>query len=139
MVKKAPDWMGQRWIAFTPICPPRRQTSRVLSRLDQNLGVAFMGDTKGGAFDVEGRMAREWLSEPLNANGRPNSDVLKPWVNGLDLTRRPRDMWIIDFGWTMGEGEAALYERPFTDVLEKVKPGRDGHRLALSATIGGGT
>ena len=60
-----------------------------------------MGDTKGGAFDIDGRIARAWLCEPLNANGRPNSDVLKPWVNGLDLTRRRRDMWIIDFGWTM--------------------------------------
>ena len=44
-----------------------------------------------------------------NPNGRPNSDVLRPWANGLDVTRR-RDMWIIDFGWEMCEAEAALYE-----------------------------
>ena len=39
-----------------------------------------MGDTKGGAFDIEGRLARAWLAEPLNPNDRPNSDVLSPWV-----------------------------------------------------------
>ena len=78
-----------------------------------------MGDTKGGAFDIDGRLARAWLAEPLNPNGRPSSDVLSPWINGLDLTRRPRDMWIIDFGWTMGEGEASLYEAPFQHALSK--------------------
>jgi type II restriction/modification system DNA methylase subunit YeeA len=39
-------------------------------RLPENAGVAFMGDTKGGAFDVPGALARRWLVEPLNPNGR---------------------------------------------------------------------
>jgi type II restriction/modification system DNA methylase subunit YeeA len=99
-------------------------------RLPENAHVAFMGDTKGGAFDVDGSLARAWLAEPLNANGRSNSDVLTPWINGLDLTRRGRDMWIVDFGWTMSEGEAALYEAPFSHALEKVKAERDGNRRA---------
>ncbi len=60
--------------------------------LRENAGVGFMGDTKGGAFDIEGKLARAWLTEPINPNGRPNSDVLAPWVNGLDVTRRPRDI-----------------------------------------------
>ena len=108
------------------------ERSNLVTTLPQteNLGVAFMGDTKGGAFDIEGRLARAWLAEPLNPNGRPNSDVLSPWINGFDLTRRPRDMWIIDFGWSMGEGEATFYESPFAHVLEKVKPERDGNRRA---------
>ena len=29
-------------------------------------------------------------------------------MNGMDVTRRPADKWIIDFGWEMSEGEAAL-------------------------------
>ncbi len=53
------------------------------------------------------------LHTPLNPNGRPNSDVLKPWVNGFDLIRRARDWWIVDFGWTMSEKQAAFYEDPF--------------------------
>ena len=83
-------------------------------------------------------MAREWLCEPLNANGRPNSDVLKPWVNGLDFTRRPRDMWIIDFGWAISEREAALYQAPFAFILEKVKPDATAIGAQLTAITGGG-
>ncbi len=45
-------------------------------RIPANSGVAFMGDTKGGPFDVPGDVAREWLRLPANPNGRPNADVL---------------------------------------------------------------
>lgn len=91
-------------------------------RLKENEAVAFMGDTKGGAFDVPGDLARTWLREPLNPNGRPNSDVLRPWINGLDINRRPRDMWIVDFGAKMGEAEATFYEAPFAHIAEHVRP-----------------
>ena len=80
----------------------------------QNIGAAFMGDIKGGAFDVPGDMAREWLRLPANPNGRPNSDVLKPWMNGMDMTRRQAGKWVVDFGFRMDESDAALYEAPFT-------------------------
>ena len=79
-----------------------------------------MGDTKGGAFDIFGNIARTWLKAPLNPNGRPNSDVLRPRANGLDVTRRPRDMWIIDFGFTMSEAQAALYQQPFEYAAETI-------------------
>ena len=98
------------------------------SRLPENAGVAFMGDTKNGAFDVAGDLAREWLRLPANPNGRPNSDVLRPWVNGMDLTRRPAGKWIIDFGTEMTETQAALYERPFAHVSEHVRPKREKNR-----------
>ena len=100
------------------------------SRLPQNSGVAFMGDTKGGPFDIPGEQAREWLRLPTNPNGRPNSDVLKPWVNGMDLTRRPSGKWIVDFGWDMSENEAAPYEAPFQWIKEHVYPMRQRNRRA---------
>ena len=62
-------------------------------RLPENAGVAFMGDTKGGPFDVGGDQAREWLRLPANPNAQTNADVLKPWVNGIDITRRPAGKW----------------------------------------------
>jgi hypothetical protein len=93
-------------------------------RLTENKGVAFMGDTKGGAFDVAGDLARQWLQLPLNPNGRPNSDVLRPWMNGMDVTRRPSGRWIVDFGWEMTEQEAPLYETPFAYILKHVRPVR---------------
>ena len=93
-----------------------------------NARVAFMGDIKRGAFDIPGDLAREWLRRPANPNGRPNADVLKPWANGMDLTRRPSGKWIIDFGDNMSEAEAALYETPFGHVSERVKQFRQGNR-----------
>ena len=98
-------------------------------RLVQNTGVAFMGDTKGGPFDIPGNLAREWLQEPANPNGRPNSDVLKPWMNGVAITRRLTDKWIIDFGFTMVEEEAALYEAPFQHAQEYVQPKWEKQRV----------
>ena len=97
-------------------------------RIPANNGVAFMGDTKGGPFDVPGDLAREWLRLPANPNGRPNADVLKPWVNGMDLTRRPAGKWIVDFGWEMSEADAALYEAPFAHAKNHVWPMRQRNR-----------
>ncbi|MBV9784306.1 MAG: class I SAM-dependent DNA methyltransferase, partial [Acidisphaera sp.] len=93
-------------------------------RLPENAGVAFMGDTKGGAFDIPGELARRWLVLPSNANGHPNAEVLRPWANGMDVTRRPSDTWIIDFGWTMSEADAAYYAAPYAYVAEHVRPVR---------------
>jgi len=46
----------------------------------------------------------------------------------MDITRRRRGMFIIDFGVEMTAREAALYEVPFQYVLEHVKPQRDKNR-----------
>lgn len=92
--------------------------------LNENGSRIFVGIQKSGPFDVEGRLAREWLLLPLNPNGRPNSDVLRPLLNGIDVTRRSRDVWVIDFGVGGSEGSAALYEGPFAHVVNHVKPKR---------------
>ena len=98
-----------------------------VGRLTVNAGAAFMGDTKGGAFDVAGDQAREWLTAP-NPNARPNAEVLKPWMNGRDVTRRPAGKWIIDFGSTMSAADAALYEAPYEWAKEHVFPERENNR-----------
>ncbi len=100
-------------------------TARALA---SNQGLAFMGDTKGGPFDIDGVTAAALLEAPLNPHGRPNSDVVRRWVNGRDLTQRARERWIIDFGATMSEEQAALYEAPFAYVAERVKPARAASR-----------
>ena len=86
-----------------------------------------MGDTKGGPFDIDDATAQTLLASP-NPDGRNNRDVVRPWVNGLDLTRRPRGMWIIDFGVDMSINEAALYEGPFSYVEQHVQPTRVANR-----------
>ena len=95
-----------------------------IAPLPQNLSVAFKGAEKSGAFELPGAEVRSWLALP-NPNGRPNSDVLKPWINGQDIAKRPSDTWIIDFGVDMSLQVASLYERPFEHVLLHVKPERD--------------
>ena len=97
-------------------------------KLARNAGSAFMGDIKNGNFDIPGDLARAWLRLPANPNGQPNSDVLKPWTNGMDVTRRPSGKWIVDFGASMSEAEAALYEAPFSHIAEHVKPARERNR-----------
>ena len=94
-----------------------------------NASASFKGDEKGGAFNVPGDLAREWLCLPANPNGRTNADVLKPWINGMDVTRRPADKWIVDFGSRMSEREAALYEEPFRWLKERVYPIRRQNRV----------
>jgi type II restriction/modification system DNA methylase subunit YeeA len=97
--------------------------------LDENRGVSFMGDTKGGAFDVPVALARAWRQLPTNPNGRMNAEVLRPWRNGQDITRRSADKWIIDLGWEMSEQGASLFEAPFEHVKAGVFPERSKNRL----------
>lgn len=96
-------------------------------RLKENLGVAFMGDTKGGPFEIDHPTAEQMLAS-ANPDGRSNQNVVIRWVNALDVTRRPRNMWVIDFGVATSKAEAALYEAPFEYVKEHVQPTRVGIR-----------
>ena len=97
-------------------------------KISRNVGHAFMGDIKGGAFDISGDLARKWLHLPANPNGRTNAVVLKPWMNGMDVTRRPAGKWVIDFGFSMSESEASLYEMPYAHIAEHVRPVRENGR-----------
>ena len=96
-------------------------------RLTENMSVGFMGDTKGGSFDIPYEAARTMLDTP-NVNRRPSSDVVTPWCNGLDVTRRNREMWIIDFGTDLTEATARLFEKPFAHALVHVFPDRQNNK-----------
>ncbi len=91
--------------------------------LDANLRTSFQGASKKAKFEIDAALARQWLREP-NPHSRPNSNVLKPWANGFELSRRPQEQWIIDFGIELSESDAALYERPFQYATTVVKPER---------------
>jgi len=99
--------------------------------LSQNLGIAFVGDQKGGPFEISGALAKEMLAAP-NPDGRDNAQVLHPWVNGRELNGRSTDTWIIDFA-QMPVAEAALYEAPFEYVKRTVLPLRAKNRLVVHA------
>ncbi len=93
--------------------------------LHENIGLAFVGTQKGGSFEISHDLAREMLAETGNPNGRPNSDVIRPWINGLDITRRPRGMWIVDFGVDTPAEVASQYEMPFEHVVKNVRQPRE--------------
>jgi hypothetical protein len=93
------------------------------NRLGCNCGIGFIADVKAGEFDVPEAEALGLLSSP-NPHGSPNSDVLLPWINSLDVLRRERHTWIIDFGTNTPLEETMLYERPYEIVNERVRPER---------------
>ena len=91
--------------------------------LGENAFTAFIGTQQNGPFNITQEEATQWLAQP-NPNGRPNSDVLKPWANGQDIAGRQSHTWIIDFGTEMTEADASLYELPFAHVIRDVRPMR---------------
>ena len=100
-------------------------------KLAENSGRSFIGDMKKGKFEIDAETAANMILQVGNPNGRPNSDVLRPWVNALDITRRSREMWIIDFGLNISEHDAAQYEKPFEYLEQHVKPFRETVRNPL--------
>jgi len=112
--------------------------------LSENANLCFQGTIKSGPFEIPGDVARKWLTAPLNPNLRPNSDVIRPWANGMDVTRRPSGTWIIDFGVDMPESEAMAYEKPYSwlqsALLElnakRAKKGKAAMRSREAATHG---
>ena len=94
-------------------------------KLSENKGLAFIGTQKGGAFEISEDIARQMLTAKGNPNKRPNSDVVRPWLNGSDVAGRPSGKWIIFFGVNMSLQDAALYEMPFEYVRRNVKSSRE--------------
>jgi type II restriction/modification system DNA methylase subunit YeeA len=103
---------------------PRSVNLSTAKALSENVNTAFNGISKKGAFDIAGDLARDWLALPLNPNGKPNSDVLFPWLNGEDITARGSGKWIINFG-ERSLKEAALFEAPFQHIAKPVKSARE--------------
>ncbi len=109
-------------LSVAKINPDLTHESNISSarRLSENGARSFIGMQKSGPHDISGSLARAMLILPQNPNGKSNEVVLKPYINGLDILRTPRDKWIIDFG-DMNSGEASLFEAPFELLRELVK------------------
>jgi len=104
----------------------------VASRLTKNERVAFIGIQKTGPFDIVGDVARHWLVQPSNPNGSKNSDILKHYVNGVEIVRRPQDRWIIDFGPNTDEKFCANYQLPFDYAASTIKPVREKNKEEIA-------
>jgi hypothetical protein len=95
--------------------------------LRANFEISFRGTQKSGAFDVHDELACEWLRSP-NPHGKPNSDLLRPWLNGSAIVKRVPPAWIIDTGTDLALEAFALYEKPHKHALKLVKPQRDENK-----------
>jgi len=93
-------------------------------KLNENVGQCFISVSMHGNFNMETEEALKCLQAP-NPNGRPGSDAVRLWCNGLSITRRFEEFWLVDFGFKLTENEAAAYELPFAHVVANVKPERE--------------
>ncbi|MFI4892642.1 MAG: class I SAM-dependent DNA methyltransferase [Phycisphaerales bacterium JB058] len=93
-------------------------------RLTENKSVGFIGDVKGGPFDLEHHEARGLLAEPT-PHGKSPVEVIRRYVNGRDVTRRSTAEWVIDFGRSCELADAAAWGAVFERAEKTVKPARE--------------
>lgn len=107
------------------------------SKLRENLNKSFQGVTPRAeikkkrrlelglpcaSFNLDGDEARKILREPANPNGEQMSTVVRPYWIADDITTRPLDRFIVNFG-TREKLDASLFEKPFA-ALENVRLNR---------------
>lgn len=97
------------------------------THLSENIGISFMGPSPKAPFDIPASLAQKMLAAPLNVNGRPNSDVIRPVASAVDIVQKSRQEWTIDFA-LMSQEEAAQYSLPFEYVKQYVYPVRSKNR-----------
>ncbi|MEX2181321.1 MAG: DNA methyltransferase [Gemmatimonadaceae bacterium] len=99
-------------------------SSAVEQALLSNSGICHQGfSPQASGFLLDRAEALELLKEPRNR------DVVRPFVNGRDLTQRPRDAFSIDFALRT-EVEAREYAVPFDIVRSRVQPDRATNKRA---------
>jgi len=99
----------------------------VANSLVENTGIAIKGFEKGGSFDIDGRIARQFMPLP-NPHGRSNTEILHPYWNAKDVVNRPRDVWIVDFGNKSTVDKASRFEAPFEYLERAIQSERQSNR-----------
>lgn len=93
--------------------------------LAANTGISSPGfKLHGAGFILKPAEARSLLQDNLQ-----HAEVIKAYRNGRDLTARPRDVSVIDFG-VMEEVEAKTHAVAYDIVRSRVKPTRDANKRA---------
>ncbi len=90
--------------------------------LKANAGLSSRGFTLvGRGFVLEPGEAAALVPDP------PEAGVVRPYLNGRDLTARPRGVSVIDFGLRT-EAEALAFPVVYDLVRTRVKPDRDANK-----------
>lgn len=69
----------------------------------------------GASFVLLGTQARAILAGPNTIHGDPMSDVVRPYWIADDITGRPMDRYLVNFG-NRTEKEASFYEAPYAAI-----------------------
>jgi hypothetical protein len=83
-----------------------------LSPLAENAGLAFPGARVPAGLIVDGGKARRMLAL-RNHHGKPNADVLRPYVDATGPGGTGAGRWVVDFPADTTHEEASLYGAPF--------------------------
>jgi hypothetical protein len=82
-----------------------------------------------GSFDMEEISGLEILKEGGNPNLKPNSDVLRPVLNAIEITKKGERRWLVSFPPNGNLEAAAGYAAPMKFVRKNVYPEREkNHR-----------
>lgn len=97
------------------------------NRIASLAGLHIEGVKKGADFEVEECDVLPILHGP-NPSRRPNSDVLRPYLNGAELYGGGVFGWIVYFPPGTTQVQAAAYEEPFERIKKLVYPKYGGKR-----------
>lgn len=90
--------------------------------LISNKGLSSQGFTLvGSGFLVDAVEARKLLR-----SANQNRQVLRPILNGKDVSNRPRGHYVVDYGF-MDEAEARSYPQLFDLIRDRVRPTRQAN------------
>lgn len=99
-------------------------------KLEENQKISFIGTKKGGNFNIDMGMMKQFIMSP-NSSLKPNSELLKPWLNGTALLQRTGYQWIIDTGVGMIETEVTSFQMIYEYLKSNVKPQKIHNKRAV--------
>ncbi|HVU24073.1 MAG TPA: DNA methyltransferase [Opitutus sp.] len=99
--------------------------------IQTNSDLAYIGVSMHGPFDIDESAATTIIHSSGNPNLRPNSDVVRPVLNALEITKRAEKRWLISFHPEIDAAGASQYEAAFRFITKHVYPVRAAnHRKA---------
>jgi hypothetical protein len=90
----------------------RNQATSQTMPLAENAGLAFAGARVPPRLIVDAKAAERILAA-RNRHGKPNADVLRPYLDAEDLRGAGAGRWIADFPADISAEEASLYSEPW--------------------------
>jgi type II restriction/modification system DNA methylase subunit YeeA len=85
----------------------------------ENDSYCVRGIETGGPFEFGRDTFEQIIAEPINPNGRHNSEVVVPIISADSLTGRLEDEFVLDFNCLASEEDVALFEAPYAFLKKR--------------------